>query len=251
VTGLRNEIRHAGGMPPVGDPEVCHLTIQKGTFLNFRGFLHAEECPLSLKGWCNHMLELILIRHGETDSNRRGTYLGWTDVHLNEEGIRQAYIAREKLKNEKPDAIYCSPLERTKRTAQIINENYGIEIKYVEDLKERCFGAWEDLTHKEILERYPQEYELWIKDHVNYCVEGGESTIQAYNRVTGFFEKLIKDNSNGTFIIVTHLGCIRKVISYLLGMDLAGSWRFRVDNCSITRIIVNEEKYAYMTLMNG
>jgi len=44
------------------------------------------------------MLELILVRHGETDSNKRGTYLGWTDVELNSNGIRQACAIRDRLK---------------------------------------------------------------------------------------------------------------------------------------------------------
>ncbi len=197
------------------------------------------------------MLEIILVRHGETDSNRKGTYLGWTDVDLNEEGIRQAYEAKRKLSGQRIDAIYSSPLLRTRRTAEIINESFGLEVKFEESLKERCFGVWEDLTHGEILERYPAEYDLWKKDHVNYCMEGGESTIQAYRRVTAFLDRLVKENNSGTFMLVTHLGCIRKMVSYLLDMGLEGSWRFRVDNCSITRISINDEKYAYMTLMNG
>lgn len=197
------------------------------------------------------MLELILVRHGETDSNKKGTYLGWTDIELNEEGLRQAYKTKEKLRNEKIEAIYSSPLSRTRKTAEIINENYNLNIKLIDNLKERCFGLWEDLTHGEILEKYPAEYHLWTKDHVNYCMEGGESTIEVYNRVTGFINELINNNNSGSYLIVTHLGCIRKIVSYLMGMNIEGSWRFRVDNCSITRIIINDEKYAYLTLLNG
>ena len=63
------------------------------------------------------MLELILIRHGQTDSNKRRTYVGWTDVELNEEGIRQARNLKEKLKNLSVDKIYSSPLKRARKTA--------------------------------------------------------------------------------------------------------------------------------------
>ncbi|MCX8130526.1 MAG: alpha-ribazole phosphatase [Clostridia bacterium] len=197
------------------------------------------------------MIELIFVRHGETDSNRKGTYLGWTDVSLNEEGLRQAYEAKCKLSNENIDAMYSSPLKRAVRTAEVINENFKLAVIYEERLKERCFGIWEDLTHNEILEKYPEEYGLWTDDHVNYCMEGGESTVQSYNRVTGFIEDIINTHESGTYLIVTHLGCIRKIVAHLLGLGIEGSWRFRVDNCSITRIVVNDEKYAYLTLLNG
>lgn len=197
------------------------------------------------------MLELILVRHGETDSNKKGTYLGWTDVELNEEGVRQACTARDKLKDSKIDAVYASPLKRVRNTAEIINEYHNLEIVYTDALKERNFGVWDDLTHKDILKKHPVEYSEWTKDWINYCVEGGESSAQAYQRITGFTGQLVNENNNCTILIVTHLGCIRKMISYLLGMSIEGSWRFKVDNAAVTKLQINDEKYAYLTLMNG
>ena len=197
------------------------------------------------------MLDLILVRHGETNSNRNGTYLGWTDVELNEQGIKQAYTAKDKLAGLEINGIYSSPLKRAKKTAEIINENFNLKITYVDDIKERNFGVWDDLTYREIVEKYPDEHSLWMADNLNYCIDGGESSIQAYRRTIKFIDELINSNNDGTFIIVTHLGSIRKIIAYLLDMGIEGSWRFRVDNCSITRITINDEKYAYLTMLNG
>lgn len=197
------------------------------------------------------MIELILVRHGETDSNKRGTYLGWTDIELNEKGLEQANIAKEKLKGTKIDAIFSSPLKRARNTAEIINENFGLAIISCDSLKERNFGAWDDLTHKEITEKFPEDYALYAKDWINYCVKDGESSAQAFERITGFIDHLLAEKSQGVFLIVTHLGCIRKILAHLLGMSIEGSWHFRVDNASITRLEINDEKYAYLTLLNG
>lgn len=197
------------------------------------------------------MIELILVRHGETDSNKKGTYCGWTDVELNEEGIKQACSARDKLKGIKVDAIFSSPLKRAFRTAEIINENFNLGIDCVEALKERNFGVWEDLSYRDICDRFPEQIKLWEADWANYCIEGGESVIQAYDRVITFVDGLIKNNKYGVFLLVTHLGCIRNILSHLLGMGTEGSWRFRVGNGSITRIEINDEGYAYLTLLNG
>ncbi len=196
------------------------------------------------------MIELILVRHGETDSNVKGTYLGWTDVPLNAHGIEQANAAKEKLKGMMLNGIYSSPLQRARHTAEIINENFGMEILLAEGLKERNFGAWDNLTYKEIVSGFPQEHELWVKDWANYCMKDGESSVQAYSRVVGFIEELVKSHKEGTFLIVTHLGCVRKILSHLLGMGLEGSWHFKVDNAGISRIQINDEGYAYITALN-
>lgn len=197
------------------------------------------------------MLELILVRHGETDSNKRGTYLGWTDIPLNETGIDQARLAAEKLKDIHIDRIYTSPLQRAMKTAQLINEYHHLPLETVEELKERNFGAWDDLTHKDILCRYPAEYQAWTKDWINYCMEGGESSIQAYHRITHFMDNLVQSQQTGTILIVTHLGCIRKIIAHLLGMGIEGSWRFKLDNATVTKVMINDEKYAYLTMLNA
>ena len=196
------------------------------------------------------MLELILVRHGETDSNKKGTYCGWTDTVLNDRGLKQAQLAARKLKGIKPDAVYSSPLKRAYDTACIINREALLEIICSDSLKEQNFGEWEDLSYAEIYKSHPAECGDWANDWANYCMNGGESTLQLYRRVTGFIDCLLESNKSGIILLVTHLGCIRFILSYLLGMSSDGFWRFRVDNGSISRIIINDEGFAYLTALN-
>lgn len=196
------------------------------------------------------MLKLLLVRHGETDSNRKGTYLGWTDIELNHEGLRQAEAAADKLNGTTPDIIYCSPLTRTLDTARIISNKLKIPIELKDELKEQNFGIFENLTYADIMERNKQEFELWCSNP-DYCMQDGESSIQVYSRVTGFIDKLVSEHSSGVVVLVTHVGCIRIILAHLLGMKREDCWRFRVDNGSISRIEINDEKYAYLSLLNG
>ncbi|HHW31984.1 MAG TPA: alpha-ribazole phosphatase [Clostridiaceae bacterium] len=196
------------------------------------------------------MINIILVRHGQTKMNLRGTNSGWTDHELTEEGIAQAYKAKEKLAGLEIDKIYASPLKRALKTAEIINENFCKEIILDGDLRERSFGIWEDMTYEEICEKYPEESAEWIKDQINYCIKEGESTVQFYNRVSGFFDSLLKKYNEGTFLIVGHLGTVMIAIAHLLGFGVEAMFRFRVDNCGITKISVNDEGYAYLTHMN-
>lgn len=66
-------------------------------------------------------MKILVVRHGLTDWNVERRIQGRTDVPLNQEGIKQAYVAKEKLKEEKIDLMVSSPLKRAKQTAEIIN----------------------------------------------------------------------------------------------------------------------------------
>jgi alpha-ribazole phosphatase len=198
------------------------------------------------------MLELIFIRHGEINSNKKGTYCGWTDTELNEKGMEQAEAVAGRLLSLgiAPDRIYSSPLKRAVQTAEIISRNYGLEIHCNESLKERNFGVWEDLTYEDICSRYPEERLKWENDWVNFCITGGESAAQVFDRVNSFVLSLIDRHKSGRILLVTHLGCVQSVLAHFLGLPPEGFWRFRIENCGIARLLVNEEGYAYLTGLN-
>jgi alpha-ribazole phosphatase len=196
------------------------------------------------------VINIILVRHGQTSMNLRRTNSGWSDHELTEEGIAQAYAAKEKLADLEFDKIYASPLKRTLKTAEIINENFGKEIILDGDLRERSFGIWEDMTREEICENFPEDFAEWKNDPIDYCIKEGESSRQFFNRVSSFFDRLLKYNKEGTFLIVGHLGTIMIAIAHLLGLGVEAMYRFRVDNCSITKIVINGKGNAYLTHMN-
>lgn len=197
------------------------------------------------------MLELIFVRHGETD-NKKDAYCGWNDSGLNDNGIKQAYQAAQRLNCAKANVckIFSSPLKRAAETAEIINKVFNTEIAYAGELKERNFGVWEGLTYKEIQAGFPEEYKLWANDWINYPIRGGESAYQVSNRVTTFITGLLKNHSNGVYIIVTHQGCIMNMLAYLLGMAADAMWRFKIGNGGIARVEIDDEKYAYLTGLN-
>ena len=193
-------------------------------------------------------MELIIIRHGETDANAKGALLGWTDAALNECGIEQAKTASKKLRELKItniNTIFSSPLKRAAQTAEIISNELGHKnIIYSENLKERNFGNWDGLTIDEIKQLHEN-----IQDTQNISNE----SLQILQKVTKFGKetkaaKTFDEVAETTYIIVTHLGCIRYMIPFLLGMPDEYSWRFRVDNGSLVRICINQDRYAYLKM---
>ena len=88
-------------------------------------------------------MKIYVIRHGQTNWNVEEIIQGKKDIELNEVGIRQAYEVKEKLNMLNIDLIMCSPLKRTKKTAEIINQDKNLNIIYKKELIERDLGDFE------------------------------------------------------------------------------------------------------------
>ena len=188
------------------------------------------------------MGKLILIRHGQTEMNAQNLYFGKLNPPLNDLGIKQVYMAKEKLSNIAYDCIYSSPLERTKETAEICNY-LDKEIIYDSRLEEINFGIFEGLTFKKISEQYPNEVKEMEKNWKSFNYITGESLEELYQRAVSFLETLdyTKDN-----LIISHWGIINCIISYFVSGTLDTYWKFKVDNCSIV-IFEGDFNFSYLT----
>lgn len=116
-------------------------------------------------------MRLIATRHAETNYNVDDlvNYNPAVDVHLTENGIKQAEILAEQLKDFRFDAIYISRLRRTKQTAEIINRHHGLELienELLDDTRNgfegRSYGeakGWRDAQPDPVMARYRGRYE--------------------------------------------------------------------------------------------
>lgn len=107
-------------------------------------------------------MDIYLLRHGETDWNKKRLLQGHTDTLLNEKGRQQVEETARKLAdlNISMDAIVASPLKRAKESAQIAARVLGFpqEKIVVEDLLiERGFGDGEGMLLAEMQEKYPKQ----------------------------------------------------------------------------------------------
>ena len=102
-----------------------------------------------------------LIRHGETDFNKKRFFYGKADVSINETGKEQASNIHQLLKGRDISRIYTSQLKRTQETATII---FPDQIpKAYKALNERDFGLWEGRTANEIQAAFPLVWEEWLE----------------------------------------------------------------------------------------
>jgi len=148
-----------------------------------------------------------------------GRFQGSTDIELTVTGVSQARRAARLLASLKPDAIIASDLRRASATAAELAAVTGLGVSYDAGLRETYAGAWQGLTHREILAAYGEEYTAWKRGEP-VRRGGGELETEVADRaapvVLRYAEKLPE---TGTLVVVSHGGAIRTTIGRLLGLD--------------------------------
>jgi 2,3-bisphosphoglycerate-dependent phosphoglycerate mutase len=110
---------------------------------------------------------LILLRHGNSEWNRKNLFTGWVDVRLSEQGIAEATRAGELLAESGllPDVQHTSVLTRAIQTADIalgVADRLWIDVRRSWRLNERHYGALQGLDKAETREKYgPEQFQLW------------------------------------------------------------------------------------------
>lgn len=160
-----------------------------------------------------------LLRHGETEWNAENRLCGRTDVPLTEAGRRQARSLAERLKSIPFEALYSSPLKRALETARLISESVGLQPVPDQRLVELDYGQWEGKTSAEIMENDPKTFRAWDADPAQVAPPGGESGLEAQQRVVAFLDFLAAGHPQGHVLVVFHKTVCRLAICHALGMS--------------------------------
>ena len=166
---------------------------------------------------------VLLWRHGQTDYNASGKLQGQVDIALNEIGRAQAAAAAEVLMRVKPARIVSSDLDRAHATAQALAERLGTEVHLDERLRERGFGQWEGLTHPEIAEHWPEQFDVWTGGGHPEGI-GAETRGEAGQRLAAAVREEAAAMDGGVLVVTSHGAAISSGITSLLGLD-AEDWR--------------------------
>src|SRR6266571_6901498 len=162
---------------------------------------------------------VFMVRHGATVVSAEDRFAGATDVELSDEGREQTRRLAERLSHEKIAAVYASPLGRTVETAQILAAPHDLEVQTRDGFREISHGRWEQMTRREVEEKFPEEAAEWEKDPYTFAPVGGESGLAVTARALPALIELVREHPRKNILVVSHKATIRLLLSSLLGFD--------------------------------
>ena len=191
------------------------------------------------------MTTLILIRHGESKTNRLKCFAGQNDIPLNDHGHMQAAeTAKYVLDNYKVDKVYSSDLSRAYCTAEPIANKLGLDITTYKELREVCVGEWHGKSFEQGEKLYPGGLERWRNFDMDYAPEDGESRRELADRGMRIIKQIAEENNGKTVVVATHGGVIRCIQTLIIHNKLEiCSDVPATPNASVTEIVYENGKF--------
>ena len=197
------------------------------------------------------MTELLLVRHGQTDSNLQGRWQGWDGTPLNQQGEWEAALIARRLAQaeEAIVALYASPLRRAWQTAERIGEVLNLSPVPHNGLKEIHFGQISGITLDELQERFPDLHKHWTdKMDLTFTFPGGEQRAQFFQRVGEAIEEVVERHPDQKVVVVAHGGSLRACLVHYLPIEFSQWWTYELGNCSLTQLEVREGRAKLLVL---
>lgn len=185
-------------------------------------------------------LELMLIRHGETEYDVEPRRIGgWSDDSLTTWGEHQvqklcirlrAWLEVEKIR---PTALYASTLKRAEETARMVSEFVNIAPMQKSGLREMNKGKLTGLTIAEVKEKFGEFYQAKLPPYKPW--PDGEHYVEFHGRVVACLEKIVEQHTDGLVIVVTHGGPINVFLREIAGISPCRFRKLRI-SCGDTSI---------------
>lgn len=191
---------------------------------------------------------VLLVRHGQTESNITGYFMGWSDEDISELGYAQASSLSSRLATSPIASIYSSPLRRTLNTARVLAEPHELEPEVLDELIEIGLGDWQGLHREEIIQKWPDIWKQSRIDPSDVALPNGESFQQVTERAVRAFNQIVADNTDQQVLAVTHDVVIRVLVAHILDTSNSIYRRMEINNASLSIIRVEDGRARLVTL---
>ena len=161
-----------------------------------------------------------MIRHGQTAASRDNRFSGSLDPPLTPAGEAMAQAFASAYASIEWDAIYASPMLRTRQTAEPLCRLTGVPATVEDGLKEIGYGEWEGLKQDEVRARWPEAFAYWADDVASRGTPGGETAFHVAARAMRVVEAVRTRHAQGNVLLVSHKATLRIITCALLGLDV-------------------------------
>jgi broad specificity phosphatase PhoE len=180
-------------------------------------------------------VKLLIVRHGETAWTRE-RFGGMRDIALVPRGHAQAEAVARALADRALTAVYSSPLERARATAETIAKPHQLGVRIEPLLRDIHYGRWEGLTPDEIIAQDRAAWTTWRSAPHTLDAHGGETVPAVAARVGDLLGRVRDAHADQTVVFVTHAIVIRLIVLAALGLGPDRVWSIGASPAGITEV---------------
>ena len=181
------------------------------------------------------MTTILLVRHGQTATTGKVLPGRARGLHLSDKGREQADGAAQRIAGlSAVDAVYTSPLERTRETAAPIAVARGLRPVAEKGLLECDFGEWTGASLRRLMRK--REWATVQRAPSTFRFPGGESFTEMQHRIVSALDRLRAAHPGATIVCVSHADPIKAAVAHALGTPLDLFQRIVISPCSVSAV---------------
>ena len=200
---------------------------------------------LSLFDLFNIVGQIIFLRHGQAKNNTERVLSGRTPgVPLTDKGILQAQQTAELLEHMNISAIYSSPIQRAKHTAEIVGKHNSIDVQIDDRLIELDMGKFTGVPYDEIFSSHGNVFMKFYNGELEIAHNGVETFSEVKKRVLGIVDQITKNHPDKNVVLVTHMDPIKAMLSTIVDLSPTNLFELIIANASLNIFREKDRKFS-------
>jgi probable phosphoglycerate mutase len=188
---------------------------------------------------------IIFLRHGQAKNNLERILTGRTPgIPLTEKGIDQAEKAAKFLEDMDISAIYSSPIERARHTAEIVGKHNSLDVIIDDRLIELDMGKFTGVPYDEIFTTHGNVFMKFYNGELEIAHNGVETFSEVKKRILGIVDHVIENHPDQNVVLVTHMDPIKAMLSTVVDLTAENLFELIIANASLNIFREYKRKFS-------
>jgi probable phosphoglycerate mutase len=189
--------------------------------------------------------QIIFLRHGQAKNNTERILAGRTEgIPLTETGVKQAEHTADFLQHMNISAIYSSPIQRAKHTAEIVGKHNSLDVTIDDRLIELNMGKFTGMPYDEIFNSHGNVFMKFYNGELEIAHNGVETFSDVKKRVLGIVDHVIQNHPDENVVLVTHMDPIKAMLSTIVDLSATNLFELIIANASLNIFREKEQKFS-------
>ena len=191
------------------------------------------------------MGQIIFLRHGQAKNNTERVLAGRTEgIPLTDTGIKQVEHTAQLLEDMNISAIYSSPIQRAKHTAEIVGNHNSIDVTIDDRLIELDMGKFTGMPYDEIINSHGNVFMKFYNGELEIAHNGVETFTEVKKRILGIVNDVIEKHKDENIVLVTHMDPIKAMLSMIIDMSPTNLFELIIANASLNIFRESDQKFS-------